>query len=256
MRICMFTIATVVLALCSVAPAEEITVAAASDLQFALKDVAARFESATGNKVRLVFGSSGNFFAEIANGAPFDVFLSADSEYPRKLIEAGKADKASLVVYGIGRIVLSVPRDSRLDINQGLKLLTDPAVHKIALANPQHAPYGRAAVAALRRAGLYDQLSGKFVLGENISQTMQFVDSGNADAGFVALSLAAAPAARQKGRYWLIPLDFYPPIEQAAVVISSSTKKNIADAFLRFLQTPDIEQVMKGYGFERPEGKK
>lgn len=240
----------------AVASAGEITVAAASDLQYALKEVAGRFEKATGHQVRLSFGSSGNFYSQIVNGAPFDVFLSADSEYPKKLIEAGAADPDSLFVYGIGRIVLWVPQSSRLDLNQGLNVLLDPSVRKIALANPQHAPYGRAAVAALRHEGLYDRLRPKFVLGENIAQTMHFIESGNVDAGFVAVSLATAPPTQGKGRYWTVPQDFHPIIEQAAVVVSHSSKKTIAAAFLSFLRTPEIVAVMGRYGFEPPGTRK
>ncbi|MBZ5648655.1 MAG: molybdate ABC transporter substrate-binding protein [Acidobacteriia bacterium] len=236
--------------------AGEITVAAAADLQYALKEVAARFEKESGNTVKLTFGSSGNFYSQIANGAPFDVFLSADSEYPKKLIEAGAADRNSLFVYGVGRIVLWVPGASKLDLNKGLKVLLDPAVRKVALANPQHAPYGRAAVAALRHEGLYDQVSGKFVFGENISQTMHFIESGNVDAGFVALSLATAPPTQGRGRYWVVPQDFYPTIEQAAVVISHSPKKKTASAFLDFLRKPEIVELMGRYGFERPGSKR
>jgi len=236
--------------------ADEITVAAASDLQFALRDVAQRFEQATGHRVKLAFGSSGNFYAQIQNGAPFDVFLSADILYPRKLIESGKAERDSLFVYGVGRIVLWVPKDSRLNVEQGLKTLLDPGVRKIALANPAHAPYGRAAVAALQHAGVYDQVSNKFVLGENISQTMHFVESGNVDAGMVALSLASAPASRGKGKYWVVPADYHPAIEQAAAVISASAHQAAAQAFLDFLRKPETVELMKSYGFEPPPKKK
>ncbi len=238
------------------AVADEILVAAASDLQYALPEVAARFEKETGHKLRITFGSSGNFFSQIQNGAPFDVFLSADAEYPRKLAAAGTAEGGSLAVYGIGRIVLWVPPSSKLDLGKGLAVLLSPEVKKVALANPQHAPYGRAAVAALRHEGLYEQVSGRFVLGENISQTMHFIESGNADAGFVALSLAIAPPLKGKGRYWLVPQDFYPVIEQAGVLVSRSPRKKVAAEFLQFLRTPEIAELMRRYGFEQPEAKK
>src|SRR5438128_810043 len=198
------------------ARADDINIAAASDLQFALKDVAARFEQTAGHRVRVTFGSSGNFFAQISNGAPFDVFLSADTGYPQRLIDAGAADRDSFFVYGTGTIVLWVPLASPLDPNKGLKMLLDPTVRKVALANPEHAPYGRAAVAALRHEGLYEALSSKFVLGENLTQAMQFVESGNADAGLVGLPLAVAPPMQGKGRYWIVPRSFYPPIAQGA----------------------------------------
>ena len=232
------------------ARADDLTVAAASDLQYALRDGAARFERATGHHVRLTFGSSGNFFAQISNGAPFDVFLSADTEYPRKLIDAGAADRESFFVYGTGTIVVWVPQSSPIDPNQGLKVLLDPRVRKIALANPAYAPYGRAAVAALRHEGLFDAVSGKFVLGENLTQAMQFVESGNADAGLVGLSLAIAPPMQGKGRYWVVPRSFYPRMEQAAVIVSHSTKKQAASAFLAFLRRPEIVELLARHGIE------
>jgi molybdate transport system substrate-binding protein len=237
------------------ARADDLTVAAASDLQYALREVAARFEQTTGHRVRLTFGSSGNFFAQIANGAPFDVFLSADTEYPRKLIEAGAADRSSFLVYGTGTIVLWVPpSSSAIDPNQGLRALLDPRVRRIALANPDHAPYGRAAVAALRHEGLYEMLSGKFVLGDNLTQAMQFVESGNADAGLVGLSLAIAPPLQGKGRYWIVPHAFYPPMEQGAVIVAHSTKKAAASAFLTFLRRPEIVELLARYGIEPAGG--
>ena len=232
---------------------DELLVAAASDLQYALPEVAARFEKETGTKLRITFGSSGNFYSQITNGAPFDVFLSADADYPRKLVAAGAGESDTLTVYGIGRLVLWVPPSSKLDVERGLAVLLAPEVRKIALANPQHAPYGRAAVAALRRQGIYEQVSGKFVLGENISQTMHFIESGNADAGFVALSLATAPPVQGKGRYWLVPQELYPPIEQAGVAVSRSGRKAAARAFLDFLRKAEIVELMRRYGFQQPE---
>src|ERR1700720_205600 len=161
----------VLLLVARLSAAQEITVAAAADLQFAFQDVAARFEKDTGRHVKLIFGSSGNFFAQIENGAPFDLFFSADIDYPKRLEAAGLAEPGTLYPYATGKIVLWVPNESKLDLNHGLHALLDPAVHKIAIANPEHAPYGRAAVAALRHENLYDQVSPRFVLGENISQT-------------------------------------------------------------------------------------
>jgi molybdate transport system substrate-binding protein len=178
-------------------PAQEITVAAASDLQFVFQDVAARFEKETGHRVKLIFGSSGNFFAQIENGAPFDLFFSADIDYPRKLEAAGLSEPGTLYPYAMGKIVLWAPRGSTLNLSLGLKSLLDAKVKKIAIANPQHAPYGRAAVGALRSQGIYQQVSDKLVLGENISQTASFVLSGSADAGIVALSLALGPGMKE-----------------------------------------------------------
>ena len=238
------------------AAAEEITIAAASDLQAVFQEVSAQFQKQTGNTAKLTFGSSGNFFTQIQNGAPFDLYFSADIEYPKKLESAGLAEPGTLYQYATGRIVLWVPNESKFDLAQGLKALLDSSVKKVAIANPAHAPYGRAAVAALQHEKLYDQVSPKFVQGENISQTMQFVASGNADVGIVALSVAMSPAMKDKGRYVEVPVDTYPPIEQAAVVLKSSQKKKTAKQFLDFLQTKTIADLMRSYGFSVPDGPK
>lgn len=229
--------------------AQEITVAAAADLQFAFQEVAARFEKETGQKVKLTFGSSGNFFAQLQNGAPFDLFFSADIDYPRKLEASGLAEAGTLYPYATGKIVLWVPNDSKLDVSKGLQVLLDPGIHKIAIANPAHAPYGRAAMAALQREKLYDTLAPRFVLGENISQTATFVVSGSADIGIVALSLAMAPSMKEKGRYFEIPSDEYPPIEQGAVILQSSQHKDTARRFVAFLKSPPMQDLLRSYGF-------
>ena len=234
----------------------EITVAAASDLTFALTEIAHRFELKTGNHVKLAFGSSGNFFAQIQNGATFDVFFSADVDYPRKLAAAGLAVAPTLWVYGRGRIVLWAPAGSPLDLGKkGIKALLDPSVQKIAIANPAHAPYGRAAKAALENLKLYDQVRDKLVLGENISQTAQFVASGNAQIGILALSLAVAPTMKDKGTYWEIPTDSYPPIEQAAIIPTAATDKTLARTFLDYVRTPEAQAILHEYGFQPPAEK-
>lgn len=236
--------------------AQEITVAAAADLQFAFQDVAARFEKDTGKKVKLIFGSSGNFFAQIQNGAPFDLFFSADSDYPKKLEAAGLAEPGTLYQYATGKIVLWVPARSKLDLSEGLRVLLDPKISKIAIANPEHAPYGRAAVAALKHESLYDRVAGKFVLGENISQTASFVVSGSADIGIVALSLALAPSMKDKGRYAEIPAEDYPAISQAAIVLKSSQQKQAARQFLAFVQSAEVLKLLRTYGFSTPSATK
>jgi molybdate transport system substrate-binding protein len=246
---------TAVLAILLVArlsAAQEITVAAAADLQFAFQDVATRFEKDSGKHLKLIFGSSGNFFAQIQNGAPFDVFFSADIDYPKRLEAAGLAEPGTLYPYATGQIVLWVPNDSKLDLSHGLQVLLDPGVRKIAIANPEHAPYGRAAVAALRHENLYDKVSAKFVLGENISQTATFVVSGSADVGIVALSLALAPSMKEKGRYVEIPTDDYPAIEQGAVILKSSPNKEIARQLLAFLKTAALQDLLRSYGYSIP----
>jgi molybdate transport system substrate-binding protein len=251
-RICSVAVAAALAFVCCGAAAQEITVAAASDLQFAFQDVAARFQKETGKTVKLTFGSSGNFFAQIQNGAPFDLFFSADIDYPKRLEAAALAEPGTLYRYATGKVVLWVASDSRLDVARGPQVLLDPSIKKIAIPNPEHAPYGRAAVAALRHEKIYDQVSSKFVLGENISQTATFVVSGSADIGIVALSLAVAPSMKTKGRYFEIPADDYPPIEQAAVVIKSSQHKDIARQYLEFLKTPAMQDLLRGYGFSVP----
>src|SRR5580698_10958073 len=174
---------------------KEITVAAAADLSVALKEIAANYEKQSGVQVKLSFAASGALTQQIQNGAPFDVFFSADMDYPKQLASEGDADGSTLFEYAIGKLVLWVPADSSLDVeHRGINTLIDPSVKKIAIANPEHAPYGRATVATLKHYGLYDHVSDRLVLGENISQAAQFVESGNAQVGFVALAHAASPA--------------------------------------------------------------
>ena len=240
------------LALARVGAAQEITVAAASDLQFAMQDIARRFEKEAGKTVKVVYGSSGNFFQQVQNGAPFDVFFSANLEYAKKLEAAGLTEPGSLYPYATGKIVLWVPTESKVDLNQGLTALLDPAVRKIAIANPQHAPYGQAAVAAMKKANVYERVSDKLVLGENISQAASLVAWGSADVGIVALSLALSPNMKGKGRYEEVPAADYPPIEQGCVVLKASQKKDAARAFLEFVKTPAVAEVLRGYGFGVP----
>ncbi|MGA8150354.1 MAG: molybdate ABC transporter substrate-binding protein [Terriglobales bacterium] len=232
--------------------AQEITVAAAADLQFAFQDVASRFHDDNGQSAKMIFGSSGNFFTQIQNGAPFDVFFSADIEYPRKLESAGLAEPGTIYEYAVGRIVLWTPKDSALDLSRGLAVLLDPSVGKIAIANPEHAPYGRAAVAALQHEKIYDKVRDKFVLGENISQAASFVASGSADVGIVALSLALAPSMKERGRYVEISSEDYPPIRQAAVILNSSKQKPAARQFLDYVKSPAIVELLQTYGFSPP----
>ncbi len=230
--------------------AQEITVAAAADLQSAMQDVAGRFEKDTGKKVKVIFGSSGNFFQQIQNGAPFDMFFSANLDYPKKLEAAGLIEKGSYYPYARGKIVVWVLKESKIDVSSGLKALLDASIKKIAIANPLHAPYGQAAVSALQKEGVYDKVKDKFVLGENISQTASFVVSGSAEIGIVALSLALSPNMKDKGRYADVPADDYPPIEQACVILSSSKNKEIAQQFLAYVKSAAVADVLAGYGFD------
>jgi molybdate transport system substrate-binding protein len=225
-------------------------VAAAADLQSAMQDIGARFERDTGKKVKIIFGSSGNFFQQIQNGAPFDMFFSANLDYPKKLEAAGLIENGSYYQYAKGKIVVWVPADSKINVNSGLKAILDPSVKKIAIANPLHAPYGQAAVSAMQKEGIYDKAKDKFVLGENISQTASFIVSGSADIGIVALSLALSPNMKDKGRYTEIPADEYPPIEQACVILSSAKNKETAKQFLSYIKSAAVADLLATYGFD------
>lgn len=232
--------------------AQSLRIAAASDLQFALADLAVQYEKQSGEKLAITYGSSGNFFAQIQNGAPFDLFFSADIAYPQKLIDAGFADSDSRYTYAFGRIVLWLPPESPLNPAQlQWNTLLDARIQKIAIANPDHAPYGRAAVAALQKAGFYEQLKSKLVYGENISQAAQFVQSGGAQAGILAMSLIFAPAMKS-GKTWEIPRELHPLLEQAVVLLKSSPNKPAARAFLAFLQAESARATLARYGFTLP----
>jgi molybdate transport system substrate-binding protein len=237
------------------ASAQELHVAAAADLNFALPEIAKAFEAQTGTKVQLSFGSSGNFFAQIQSGAPFDVFCSADMGYPEKLAAAGQAWPETLRQYASGRLVLWARNDSKLNFERdGIKVLLDPSVKKIAIANPEHAPYGRAAVAALQKARLYDQVKDKLVLGENISQTAQFVTSGNADVGLLSLSLAQAADLQKQGRFWKIPPEIADSLPQGAIVLKQSSSPRLAEKFLDYLSCPAGAKILAQYGFDVASG--
>jgi molybdate transport system substrate-binding protein len=231
---------------------QQVIVAAAADLSSAMQEIADRYQKQTGVSVKLSFAASGSLTQQIENGAPFDLFFSADMDYPRKLIAAGDADAASLYEYAVGKLVLWVPANSTLDLKKGMDAVLDPAVKKIAIANPEHAPYGRAAVAALKHAGLYDRVSNRLVLGENIAQAAQFAESGNAQVGFVALAHAVAPSMRGKGKYWIVPAEDYPPLAQGVVVVSHSTHKKAAAEFLGYIKSKQTGELLRRYGFEVP----
>ena len=248
--LCLFVITSV-----NGAAAEEITIAAASDLNFVFRELIAEHERSTGDHVRLSLGSSGNFYAQIQQGAPFDLYFSADIAYSRKLEEAGLTVPGSLYSYAIGRIVLWAGKESGLDLSKGMDVLLEPTIKKIAIANPKHAPYGRAAVAAMEHAQIYDRVKDKLVLGENISQAAQFVESGAADVGIIAMSLALAPPMQAAGRYWEIPADAHPSIEQGAVILKGAKNRDSAKAFLSFIRGAEGQAIMKRYGFVTPADK-
>lgn len=231
---------------------KEVRVAAAADLKFAMMELAGQFEKQTGTKVNATYGSSGNFFSQLQNGAPFDLFFSADINYPKKLEAAGLAESGTLYEYAVGRIVIWTPADAKVDVvKEGWKALLDERVKKIAIANPEHAPYGRAAVAALQKAGIYEQVKARLVYGENISQAAQFVQSGNAQAGIIALSLAISPAMKE-GKSWEIPAEMHAAIEQGAIVMKNAKNKDMARAFLEFVKSEAGRASLAKYGFAAP----
>jgi len=260
MKTCTFLVTAILLvpivvgAMPELSQAGELSIAAASDLNFAFKEIVAEFEKKTGNTVKLSLGSSGNFFAQLSNGAPFDLFFSADIGYPRKLEEAGLAVPGTLYMYAVGRIVVWIPKGSPIDVAElGIKALQHPSVKKVAIANPKHAPYGRAAVAAMEHYKVHDTVKDKLVLGENISQTAQFIQTGGADIGIIALSLAVAPAMKASGMYWEVPVEAYPRLEQGAVILKATKDQKTARAFLDYIKSPEGTAVFKRYGFFLPE---
>lgn len=227
-------------------------IAAAADLRFALPEILREYRAAhPGVRVTVSYGSSGTLAAQLANRAPFDVYLSADLAYARGLESTGLVAPDGLFTYARGRIVVWVREDSPLEVERlGLRVLLDPAVRMIAIANPEHAPYGRAAVAALERAGIDERVKDRLVLGENIAQTAEYVSSGAADVGIIALSLALAPGAG--GRYALIPSELHPPIVQGGAILRWASDPAAARAFVDLLLGPSGRRILARYGFEEP----
>lgn len=232
-----------------------INVAAAADLKFALPQLIDAFTAAhPGLRVTATFGSSALLFNQLSSKAPFDLFLSADLGYPRKLVEMGLAPRGSVFQYGRGQIVVWVVNESRLDVEKlGLEALLDPAVKSIAVANPDLAPYGRAAVAALKSRGVYDKVRDRLVFGENIAQTAQLVRGGSADVGIIARSLAVAPEMKSAGRFHVISPDEYPPIEQGGVILPWGQHAAEAKLFKDFIVSPASGAMLKASGIAPPE---
>lgn len=233
--------------------AEVPAVAAASDLKFALEPIAARFHADSGRRVRLAFGSSGNFARQIERGAPFELFLAADEVYVERLVVRGLTigDGAP---YAIGRIVLYAPRGSPLavdpDMNGLRAALAEGRIHRFAIANPAHAPYGRAAREALQSAGLWEPLQPHLVLGENAAQAAQFARSGNTEGGIIPLSHALAPALSQAGTHAAIPARMHAPLRQRMVLLAGAGET--ARAFYAYLQQPPARRILRRFGFELP----
>jgi len=229
-----------------------LTIAAASDLQTVLPELAVGFERSTGIKVTVTLGSSGSFFAQIQNGAPFDVFLSADADYPRQLAKAGYVDAASVYDYATGVLVMWTRQDSGLDVMKGLPLLGDPQVRRIAIANPAIAPYGRASFASLRMIGIAGVVERKLVYADSVAQAAQFALSGNVDVAMIGHALALGAALRDVGRFYEVPDRMHPPIIQSAGIVAGSRNKAAAGAFLTFLKSADARTTLRAFGFRLP----
>ena len=231
---------------------QRVRVAAAADLKFALDQVVARLAEQRPNlRIEVAYGSSGNFHAQLRQRAPYDVFLSADIAYPRDLVSRGIGSSADLFTYATGRLVVWVPLNSTLPIERnGLHALEGAG--RIAIANPRHAPYGRAAEAAMRRAGIWDHVSRRLVLGENVAQTAQFAQSRAADAGIIAKSLALAPELRKAGRYWDVPEEMHPPLIQAGLILPWAASRAGAVQLRDFLLGREGQQILAAFGFGLP----
>lgn len=249
-------VVTLLLAIALPSSAEEVLVAAASSMNYPIREIIETFEQETGHTVRLSVGSSGNFYGQIINGAPFDIFLSADRTYPTELQSADLIETGSLEIYAVGRIVLWVGADSELAPQiTGIESILESGVRRIAIANPRLAPYGQAAVAAMRHYGVYDQITSKIVRGDSIAQAAQFVSSGAADVGFLALSMARSQVMN-RGSYWEIPSNTHLPIEQAMVILrreQRNAKHGAAvQAFHDAVRGAPGREILERYGFSVP----
>ncbi len=242
---------TCVILLCaSMAQAEKITIAAAADLKFAMDELVAAFKIANpADEIEVIYGSSGKFHTQIQQGAPYDLFFSADINFPRELAKNGFAT-SEVRPYAVGRIVLW---SSSLDAaKMTMQSLIDPQITRIAIANPKHAPYGKRAEEALRASGLWEKIESKLVYGENIAQTAQFVQTGNAQVGIIALSLAVTSELASKGGHYLIPDDLHEPLTQGHIITKRAAGNALAHRFVDYMGSTAARMVMTGYGFVLP----
>lgn len=241
---------TLLLLSTTVAYTETLTVAAAADLKFAMNEIVTSFKkSHPRDQIEVIYGSSGKFFTQIQNSAPYDLYFSADITYPRQLADKGFAASA-VTSYAVGRIVLW--SNSRNAAGMTLESLLDPTIKKVAIANPRHAPYGKRAEEALRTLKLWDKLQPKLVYGENIAHTAQFVQTGNAQVGIIALALALNPELAKKSGYYLIPDNLHQPLEQGYIITKRAADKPLARRFSNFLGTKQARSIMVKYGFVLP----
>lgn len=234
----------------TVAHAEKITVIAAADLKFAMDEIVTSFnKSHPKDQVEVIYGSSGKFFTQVQQGAPYDMYFSADINYPRELAKKGMA-ASEVIPYAFGRIVLW--SNSRDAAKMTLENLTDPKISKIAIANPKHAPYGKRAEEALKSLKLWDKVQSKLVFGENIAHTAQFVETGNAQVGIIALALALNPSLSNKGGYYLIPDNLHQPLEQGYIITKRAADKPLAKLFSGYMTSKEARRIMVKYGFVLP----
>jgi len=234
----------------TVAHAEKITVAAAADLKFAMDEIVASFnKSHPKDQVEVIYGSSGKFFTQVKNNAPYDMYFSADIHYPRELAKSGLA-ASEVIPYALGRIVLW--SNSRDAAKMTLENLTDPAIRKIAIANPKHAPYGKRAEEALKSLKLWEKVESRLVFGENIAHTAQFVETGNAQVGIIALALALNPMLSKQGGYYLIPDNLHQPLEQGYIITKRAADKPLAKLFSGYMTSKETRRIMTKYGFVLP----
>ena len=233
--------------------AQKVNIAAAANLRYALEEIKTAYvKQHPKAKVNITFGASGMLVQQIMNGAMFDFFMAADNEFPVKLKEKGLTTGV-MSTYAFGKLAIY---STTLDVDKiGLKSLKDPSVKKIAIANPETAPYGERSVEFLKNKKLYEQLKTKIVLGENISQTAQFAFTGNAEIGFIALSLALAPEMAGKGNYYIVPQKLYKPIEQACILIKTPVLNTEAAKFRKFVLSPATKGIWEKFGYSVPESK-
>jgi molybdate transport system substrate-binding protein len=228
---------------------KQLRIAAAADLQPLLPPLLGQFEQQTGIHAEASYQASATLATQIIDGAPFDLFLAADLSFPQRVIDAGRAEQGAPLPYARGTLVLWTRNDSGL-ADLSLEALRNAVVKSIAIANPDHAPYGRAAQAALQHMGLLNVLQPKLVIAENIAQAAQYADSGNAQAGFISLTSALTPRLRTDGHFVQVPDEDYPPILQGAIVIRGSAGAGAAHRFLGFLQRPEIQQTLATEGLK------
>jgi len=245
----MFLLSLVLFFSLAVTPAlaEQVLVAVAANFVPPFRELAMEFEKATGHTVQVASGSSGNFYAQIKNGAPFDVFFSADNERPKLLEDEGLGVKGSRFTYAIGRLVLWSP-DPKLV--KGEDTLRSESFKHLAIANPKTAPYGVAAMQAMQKLGVWESVQPRLVLGENLGQTMGFIESGNAELGFLALSQVVDPRMKGKGGRWDVPINLHEPIQQDVVLLAKGKENQAAKALMEFMGGPQATAIIERYGYE------